>query len=123
MGALGRLVSFFANFGTSWAKLIAWLKSTKLGSFIWFSLFTWMGAIVGKILTLIGVTLAVNEFALPTLTELVAGHLLNMPTMWVQLLALTNIDKAITIIMSAFAIAVADRVYVARRRAAWQTPL
>ena len=123
MGALGRLVAFFGNFSGLFLKLFRSLKAAKWSQWLWFYLFTYLGGIIGKVFTLVGVTLAVNEFATPQLTQLVASNLLNLPATWVQLLALTKIDQAITIMMSAMAIAVADRVYVARRRAAWQTPL
>lgn len=120
MGALIRLVM---SMGGAFARFFAAMRATKWAQWLWFYLFTFLGGLVGKLFTLIGVTLAVNTFAMPAITNLIATRLLGLPAVWVQYLALTNIDKATTIILSALAISVADRVYVARRRASWQTPL
>lgn len=105
-------------------KFFASLKATTWGQWIMFYLFTYLGGLIGKALGLIGVTLVVNEFVTPELTPLISTHLLGMPVEWQQLLALTKIDQAVTVIMSAIAIAVASRVYVARHPTNdWGEPL
>lgn len=123
IAAVGAILAWIARIGPLLARMWAWFKSTKWGAWLVFTLFTYMGGIIGRIFTFMGITLAVNEFATPTLTQFVAGQLLSMPTVWVQLIALTKVDQALTIMLSAITIAVANKVSIRRRRDSWQTPL
>lgn len=123
MGIFNVITKWLAAISGWFKILLANVKASKWGQWLWFTLFTWLGGILGRIFTLLGVTLVVNEFVTPELTPIVAGHLLGMPTHWVQLLALTKIDQALTILISAMGIAVADKISVQRRQNAWQQPL
>lgn len=123
MGAIGLILGFLRGIGALLLKVFAGLRASKWGTWMMWSLFSFMGGLIGKIFTLLGVSLAVNEWVTPELTPLVSQHLLNLPTEWIQLMALTKIDQALTVIISAIGIATADRVYMTRRRNAWQQPL
>ncbi len=123
MGALGRMLELLRGIGALIARGFTWIKATTWGQWLIFYLLTFLGGIIGKIFLLLGVTLVVNRWVTPELTPMIANHLLGMPPEWIDLLALTKIDQAITIVLSAIGIAMADRVFVRRKRNAWQQPL
>lgn len=117
------LLVWLARIGPLLGRLWTWLKSTTWGKRIVFVFFTYMGGLIGRIFTFLGITLAVNEFATPHFTNLVAGYFLALPPHWIQMIGLVKIDSALTVILSAIAIAMANKVSIRRRRDAWQTPL
>jgi len=123
MGWLSVIFGMVRGIGALLLRLFSVLRASKWGQWFTFYLLTYMGGVLGRILLLLGVTLVVNEWLTPEITPLIAQHFLNLPPVWIQLVALTKLDKALTIIISAMAIAVADKVSVQRRRNAWQTPL
>jgi hypothetical protein len=123
MGALGLILGWVRGIGLLVSRGYSWIKATTWGKWVFFYLLTYMGGIIGRMLTMVGVSLVINQFLTPSLTPFIAGNLLSLPTEWIQLLALTKIDQAITVVMSAMAIAMADKVQVRARRNAWQTPL
>lgn len=123
MGALGRILELIRAIGALIARGFTWIKATTWGQWLIFYLLQYMGGIIGKVLLLLGVTLVVNRWVTPELTPLIANHMLGLPPEWVDLLSLTKIDEAITIVISAIGIGTADRVMVMRRRNAWQQPL
>lgn len=121
--ALGKLLLLVAGIGRGLTWLITAFRATRLGKAIWFGLFFYMGGLIGRLFQLAGVTLVANEFVTPHLTNLVAGHILGLPTEWVQFIGLTKADQAMTIVFSALVIRTVDQVQVRRRRESWQTPL
>lgn len=123
MGALGAILGWIRGIGLLVSRGFGWIKATTWGKWVFFYLLTFMGGIIGRIFSLIGLTLMVNSFVTPSLMPFIADNLLNLPTEWIQFLALTKVDQAITVIMSAMAIAMADKMSVTARRNKWQTPL
>lgn len=123
MGTLGAILGWIRGIGLLVSRGFTWIKATTWGQWLFFYLLTFMGGIIGRMLSLLGVTLVVNRFLTPSLMPFIANNLLSLPTEWIQFLALTKIDQGITVIMSAMAIAVADKVSVRARRNSWQTPL
>lgn len=121
--AVGKIVVMLGGIARGVTGLLRAIKATRMGRAIWFGLFIYMGGVIGRLLQLVGVTIVANEFATPHLTTLVAGHLLGLPSEWVQFIGLTKADQAMTIVFSALVIRTIDQVSVRRRRESWQTPL
>lgn len=120
---LGGVVGTLVTIGSGIASLVRGLKASKWGAWLMFSLFTFMGGLIGRLMQLLGITLVANTFATPVFRDLVVGKLLGLPPVWLGFIGLTKVDQAITIILSAVAIRVVDQVRVKRRRDEWQTPL
>lgn len=110
MNAIGAILTWVRGLGLLAARAFSWIKATTWGKYLVFILITYAGGIVGKLFTLIGVTMVINKFVTPNLTPYIANNLLSMPPEWISLLALTKIDQAVTIIISAVGIAMASRI-------------
>lgn len=123
VGVMGQVAKLLRLIGGFFPKLSGLLSGSRLGQWLWFTFFSYMGGLLGRLFTLLGVTLVVNKFLTPELTPLVADKLLSMPTVWINLLALTKIDQALTVLLSAIVIATADKVMVRKSQLGWQTPL
>lgn len=118
-----RIGQVLLRLGPLIARLWVWLKALKWVRWLWWMLFVNMGGIIGLIMKWLGISFLVTEYAMPHLTPLVSEYLLNLPPDWAQFVALTKIDQAITVVLSAAAIKAADQIQVKRRRDAWQMPL
>lgn len=105
------------------AKGFNGLKGTTFGGWLWFTLYTYLGGLIGKLLLLLGVSMVVNQWVTPNLVPYIANDLLAMDPNWVQFMALSKIDQGMTVILSAMGIAVADKISMQRRVGSWQTPL
>ena len=69
-----------------------------------------LGGLVVKLLQFFGLTLAINTFATPVVLPYIIGPLTGLPPDWQAFLAMARIDRAITILISAMAIAVSARI-------------
>lgn len=113
--ALARILEVLGKLPGSLGAFFRSVAPKRMGTWLWYMLFTYLGGLVSKIFTLIGVSMVVNEFVTPELTQLVAGQLAGMPSHWVQMLALTKIDQALTVLISAMGIAMASKIQLQRR--------
>jgi len=67
------------------------------------------GAVI-QFLLFFGVTLAVNTMVVPAWRDIIASYFTGLPAVWIDFIALTRIDQATTIILSALAIAVSRKI-------------
>lgn len=91
-----------------------WLVRRRWGQWVIFYLVTAAGAWIAKLISFAGILFVSNEFLAPQLIPFVSGPLLGMPDPFPQLLALTKIDKAATILLSAVAAKSIASIRIAR---------
>lgn len=109
--------------GRMLVAITGWLARRKWGQWLMFYLVTGLGTWIEKLLTFAGLMLVSNEFVTPELLPFVTGPLLGMPDPFPQLLALTKIDQAITILISAVVTKAASSIRISRNPSApnWST--
>lgn len=66
--------------------------------------------LVIQLLLFFGLTMAVNNIAVPAFREEIVSRVSAVPAAWINYMALCRIDQFITILLSAFAIVAARRV-------------
>lgn len=110
MNAL-RLVGVFLR---DLLRLLTGIGSGRWGSkfigMIFGGLTTALGGMVVKVLQFFGLTLGINALATPVVLPYMVGPLTGLPPEWQAFLALAHVDRAITIMVSAMAIATAQRI-------------
>lgn len=123
MGGLLSLLRKVPGIGTAMMRLSTWLTQRKWGQWLMFYVVGSLGLYIQKIIAFLGVYLVSSEYATPALLPLVTGPMLGMPEPFPELLALTKIDKGITVILSAIVVQAASRIKIARNPQApgWTT--
>lgn len=105
MGGLGKLVTmigrFFPSVLRSIRSLRSWLMRRKWGQWLIFYMAGAVGLMIEKIIFFLGVSFVAYTWATPALVEYVAGPMLGLPPQWQAFLAMTRIDDATTVILSA----------------------
>lgn len=120
------LLSIFTwvrRLGPMLRKIFQAVKGSRFGKWIIFYLFYYMGGLIEKLLKVIGISFVMNKFATPHFTAWFAGKFVGLDPMWVSFLQLVKLDSAITVILSAMAIAAVDNVSVKRRSDDLNSPL
>lgn len=120
------LLSIFTwvrRIGPMLRKIFQAVKGSRFGKWIIFYLFYYMGGLIEKLLKVIGISFVMNKFATPHFTAWFAGKFVGLDPMWVSFLQLVKLDSAITVILSAMAIAAVDNVSVKRRSDDLNSPL
>lgn len=84
-------------------QLLRWLFLAKLASFI------------GRVAVMLGIGLATNEFLIDPLLEHVEAAWSGVPASLAQWMGALGLDKVISILMSAFAIAGAKQLFLAKQ--------
>ncbi|HZX76822.1 DUF2523 family protein [Lysobacter sp.] len=69
-----------------------------------------LGGMVVKLLQFFGLTLAINTIATPLVLPYMVGPITGLPAEWQSFLAMAHVDRAITILVSAMAISVSQRI-------------
>lgn len=69
-----------------------------------------LGPLVINLFRFVGVTMVVNTFVLPSVMQLVVGPVTGLPPEWQAWIGLMRGDRAVTILFSAMALAIADRI-------------
>lgn len=103
--------------------LTTWLTRRKWGLWLSFFLSSAAWAFVEKLIGFAGVMFVSNTIGVPELLPYVSGPLLGMPSPFPELLALTKIDKAATIILSAVVVKLVSSIKIQRKPGApgWTT--
>ena len=120
---LGNIARYGAAIWKGGRALWAWVTGTKFGKMLAWTMAGSVGLYIQKAATVIGFSLVAYEFGLPVLREYVMVPLLGVPPDWVAFLALTKIDHATTVVLSAIVVQMASKIKIQRDRQAWQTPL
>jgi hypothetical protein len=71
---------------------------------------TALGGMAIKLLQFFGLTLGINTFLTPAILPYIVGPLTGLPPEWQAFLSLARVDRATTILVSAMAIATAQRI-------------
>lgn len=69
-----------------------------------------IGSMVLKLLQFIGVTMVINHFAMPAIMPFITQRMLGLPPEWQAFLSMTRADHAVTILVSAMGISVAQKI-------------
>ena len=117
------LLRFIPQIGTLLLRLSTWLMQRKWGQWVLFYLGGAFFAILDKVVTWLGVMFVANELGVGNLLPYVSGPLLGMPDPFPQLLALTKIDQAATVLLSAVVAKAVSNIKITRRPGApgWTT--
>ena len=83
---------------------------SKLGGMLFGMLSQSLGGMFVKVLQFFGLTLAINAFATPAILPYIVGPLTGLPPDWQSWLAFAHVDRAVTILVSAMAIAVSQSI-------------
>lgn len=111
MGLFGLLL----RIGRMLAPALRWMDPRR-GGVVWlWLLWDSLGRLVLRIFTGVGIGLFAYNFAGPVLVNRVAQPLLALPPDLYNFVAMTKLDVAITIVMSAYAARLIDTVRVRRR--------
>lgn len=102
---IGRLIMFVTT----------WLSKRTWGKWLMFYAAGSLGLWIQKLLTFGGLVLVSNEVFAPQLRDLIAGPMLGMPEPFPQLLAMTKIDQALTVLLSATVVQAISKVKISRR--------
>lgn len=95
------LLRFIPGIGGLLLRLTTWLTKSRWGLALSFFLVSSIWQVIQRILFFIGLSWVATNYASPQILPLITGPLTSLPPEWVQLLALTKVDQAITIIVSA----------------------
>lgn len=103
--------------------LTTWLTKRQWGLWLVFFLSSAAWAFVEKLIAFAGIMFVSNSLGVSQLLPYVSGPLLGMPSPFPELLALTKIDKAATIILSAVVVKMVSSIKIQRRPGApgWTT--
>lgn len=103
--------------------LTTWLTRRKWGLWLSFFLSSAAWAFVEKLIGFAGIMFVSNSLGVSELLPYVSGPLLGMPSPFPELLALTKIDKAATIILSAIVVKLVSSIKIQRKPGApgWST--
>lgn len=119
MGWFRLLTRLLRSVGGLLVKLFQSLKASRWSTWIIFAFLELLGSIIGRIFLLLGVSMTVNKFLTPSIMPYISTQLLGLPPKWINFIAMTQADKAITVVMSAMAIAVAGKISLRRRGNSW----
>lgn len=95
------LLRFIPGIGGLLLRLTTWLTKSRWGLALSFFLVSSIWQVIQRILFFIGLSWVATNYASPQILPLITGPLTSLPPEWLQLLALTKVDQAITIIVSA----------------------
>lgn len=120
---IGALLTRIPGIGSALLRLTTWLMERKWGQWLMFFFASALWGFVEKLIGFFGVMLVANQIGVGDLVPYVSGPLLGMPEPFPQLLALTKIDVATTIIISALVVRVLSSIKIQRKPGApgWST--
>lgn len=95
--------------------LTTWLTQRKWGLWLVFFLSSAAWAFIEKLIAFAGIMFVSNSIGVSQLLPYVSGPLLGMPSPFPELLALTKIDKAATIILSAIVVKLVSSIKIQRK--------
>ena len=111
------MLAFFARFAVLGRGLwlLVWnairlLRNGWLWQTFMYYMFFYLGGVIGEVFKFLGIAFVATKFATPVLTDLVASRLLGLPPEWAQMMALSRVDDAITVILSAVVISSSRKV-------------
>lgn len=96
-----------------------WLTRRKWGNWLMYYLGGSVGSFIKRAMEFLGISYVAYTWGAPALTQYVAGPLLGLPTDYQQLLSMTRLDDAITVMLSAVIYRVSLAVTVTRNPTWW----
>jgi len=99
------------------------VKASRWGKWVVFYLFAYGGGIVAKIVKFLGLSFVVNKWVTPNMVQWFAAKFTGLDPVWVTYVKMVRLDSAITIVLSAIAIAAASNVSAQKRSDALNAPL
>lgn len=123
MGWLSRIFYWLRGSGRLLGRLFTMLKGSRYFKWFFFYVLFFLDRIIGKIAMLLGVSFVVNKYVTPNLTSWFMGKFSGMSQVMLAFAGMLRIDQAMTVIISAAAIAAASNMRVQRRRDVLNTPL
>ena len=117
------LLRFIPGMATLLLRITTWLTKSRWGLALSFFLVSSLWGAITRVITWLGLSWVATEYAAPHVLPLITGPLTGLPPVWVQLLALTKVDQAITVIVSALVIKAVSSIKVQRNPQApgWTT--
>lgn len=95
------LLRFIPGMSGLLLRLTTWLTRSRWGFALSFFLVSSIWQIIERLLFFIGLSWVATEYAAPEILPMISGPLMGLPPEWTQLMALTKVDQAITILVSA----------------------
>ncbi|WP_372163656.1 hypothetical protein ACCP91_10420 [Xanthomonas axonopodis pv. cyamopsidis] len=123
MPFIAPILAWLTRLGPLLLNIFRAIKGSRWGLWIAFYLFQYGGGIVAKIVKFLGLSFVVNKWVTPELTAWFAGKFVGLDPIWVTYIKMVKLDSAITIILSAVAIAAASNVAATKRSDALNQPL
>lgn len=120
-------LSFLLNWVRGIGRLLGYVfravRGSRLGKWFIFLLFTYAEGLIKKILGVLGIAFVVNKFLVPELRPWIVEKFLGLDPKWSAFVGLVKLDQAITVLLSAIAIAAASKMSVERRKDHINQPL
>lgn len=123
MGWLSRIFFWIRGIGRLGGRLFTMLKGSRYFKWLFYGFLFYADKLVGKIMMLLGVSFVVNKFVTPSLTSFFLGKFAGLNPVMLAFVGMLRLDQAITVIMSAAAIAAASSMRAARRSDVLNQPL
>lgn len=124
---MGILLRFILNWVRSIGRLVGYIfravKGSRLGAWVMFFVLSYADSLVKKVLGLLGISFVVNKWVTPQLRQWIVERFLGLDPKWSAFVGIVKLDQAITILLSAIAIAAASRMAVERRKDHINQPL
>ncbi|WP_147675703.1 DUF2523 family protein [Xanthomonas massiliensis] len=117
------IFSWIRRIGPLVLRIFRAVRGSRMGKWIIFYLMVYGGGIVAKIIKFLGLSFVVNKWVTPTLTNWFAGKFAGLDATWIVYIKMVKLDSAITVVLSAIAIAAASNVAAAKRSDALNQPL
>lgn len=108
------LLTYLPGAARLFSALSGWLMGRKWGTWLLFYLGGTIGMWLNKIVTFAGVAFVAQTYAAPAFLEKVTGPMLGLPPEWINLFALTKVDQAVSIIVSAVVVKLAMGIKVVK---------
>ena len=110
MNALGNLVRLLLSLVKNVGGLFTFFTGGKFFRLLIGSVVRTGPQLIVQLLLFFGITMVVNNVAVPEFRNVIVSHITGLPAQWIQFLALTKIDQCITIMLSAFGIVAARKI-------------
>lgn len=117
------ILRWMGRLGPLLLRIFRAVKASRWGKWLAFYLWVYGGGIVAKIIKFLGLSFVVNKFVTPSLTTWFAAKFVGLDPTWVTFLKMVRLDSALTVILSAIAIAAASKVSATKRSDALNQPL
>ncbi|MDF3983282.1 DUF2523 family protein [Luteibacter sp. PPL554] len=80
------------------------------------TLFTKLPSLIGRVLSFMGIGIFGFSFALPRMKEMISPYILGLPHEVLNYVVYLNVDKAIVVVLSAYAVVLSDRIFFGKTK-------